>query len=72
MFSFNNLLIMYCINDFVDYATYDIFSGPWHCWSKVPEHVRDKWFNDFENTFTNTIKDKVGETSTLRMKKVLK
>lgn len=24
------------------------FSGPWHCWSKVPEHVRDKWFNDFE------------------------
>uniref|UniRef100_A0A3Q7I3E7 Uncharacterized protein n=1 Tax=Solanum lycopersicum TaxID=4081 RepID=A0A3Q7I3E7_SOLLC len=24
------------------------FSGPWHCWSKVQELVRDKWFNDFE------------------------
>ncbi|KAH0652720.1 hypothetical protein KY289_030398 [Solanum tuberosum] len=33
------------------------FSGPWHCWSKVPEHVRDKWFNDFESSsiFSNAI-----------------
>ncbi|OIT28860.1 hypothetical protein A4A49_52627 [Nicotiana attenuata] len=28
------------------------FSGSWHCWSKVPEHVRDRWFNDFEKELT--------------------
>ncbi|OIT37865.1 hypothetical protein A4A49_52163 [Nicotiana attenuata] len=42
------------------------FSGSWNCWSKVSEHVRDRWFNDFESTFTEIIKDKVGETSTSR------
>ncbi|XP_049412526.1 uncharacterized protein LOC125875582 [Solanum stenotomum] len=35
------------------------FSGPWHCWSKVPEHVRDKWFNDFEKNYSFSGEDKV-------------
>ncbi|KAK6784232.1 hypothetical protein RDI58_017686 [Solanum bulbocastanum] len=35
------------------------FSGPWHCWSKVPEHVQDKWFNDFEKNYSFSGEDKV-------------
>uniref|UniRef100_A0A1S3YLG7 Transposase, Ptta/En/Spm, plant n=1 Tax=Nicotiana tabacum TaxID=4097 RepID=A0A1S3YLG7_TOBAC len=35
------------------------FSGSWHCWSKVPEHVRDRWFNDFEKKYSFPSKDKV-------------
>ncbi|XP_060188922.1 uncharacterized protein LOC132617871 [Lycium barbarum] len=35
------------------------FTGPWHCWSKVPEYVRDKWFNDFEKSYSFPDEDKV-------------
>nr|XP_033515779.1 uncharacterized protein LOC104110884 [Nicotiana tomentosiformis] len=35
------------------------FSGSWNCWRKVPEHVRDRWFNDFEKKYSFTSEDKV-------------
>ncbi|XP_009788781.2 uncharacterized protein [Nicotiana sylvestris] len=35
------------------------FSGSWNCWSKVPEHVQDRWFNDFEKKYSFTSEDKV-------------
>ncbi|KAK4371073.1 hypothetical protein RND71_010548 [Anisodus tanguticus] len=28
------------------------FVGSWYSWSKVPEHVRDQWFNDFEKKYS--------------------
>lgn len=40
------------------------FVGSWYSWSKVPEHVRDQWFNDFEKkySFYDADKDLIRKT----------